>query len=76
MIFPALSFDIHFNTALNRRLPPTNQIHMARFVIALILFSHGLIHLLGFAKEFRLVKAEGLFSKTGTPLSADSAKIA
>ncbi|MBE3064411.1 MAG: hypothetical protein IMZ69_05265, partial [Spirochaetes bacterium] len=41
---------------------------MARLVFALIVFMHGLIHVLGFVKEWHLARVDQLTGKTLVPL--------
>lgn len=48
---------------------------MIRFIVVCILLIHGLIHLLGCVKEFRLARVEQLSGKTTIPLSADAARV-
>ena len=48
---------------------------MIRILFVIILFIHGLIHLLGFVKEWQLAKVEQLTGKTLIPLSGSLSKI-
>ena len=47
---------------------------MLRFIFAFIVFIHGLIHLMGFAKELKLAQVTGLTGKTLVPLTDGLAK--
>jgi len=47
---------------------------MVRFIFTFLLLIHGLIHLLGFVKEFGLTQVSQLSGKTLIPLSGGSAK--
>jgi hypothetical protein len=48
---------------------------MLKFIFAFIVFIHGLIHLLGFAKEWKLTATTPLTGKTLMPLSENVAKL-
>jgi hypothetical protein len=47
---------------------------MLRFVFAFIVFIHGLIHFMGFAKELKLAQVNGLTGKTLVPLTEGLSK--
>lgn len=49
---------------------------MLRLVFSLLLLAHGLIHLLGFVKEWRMAAVGQFTGKTLVPISGSSAKIA
>ncbi len=47
---------------------------MIRTIFAIIIILHGLIHLLGFVKEWNLAEIKGMSGKTTFPLSGSTAK--
>jgi hypothetical protein len=48
---------------------------MIRYLFAILLLIHGLIHLTGFVKEFQLAEVAQLSGKTLFPFSGDTAKL-
>jgi hypothetical protein len=48
---------------------------MIRTIFAIIISFHGLIHLLGFVKEWNLTEIKGMSGKTTFPISGSTAKV-